>query len=186
MSFEQNKITVGANQISSAYLPASAPLASDACNLYQARTGGNVVMTGTMPIIYDTSCGYAANARVTGPGFGDGFDMIAVGISAPAFDQLIHVKVHALFEYTVEGMSNGMFLGRKAEPSETLADVIAESFDMLPRMLPASYNSLGAVWRWFQDFYNKRGKAYIEPLLRGVPLVGPVAAEAVDHLMSYA
>lgn len=107
----------------------------------------------------------------------DNFEVQGICYQAPAKDQLIHIKIHALWEYQLESGKEANFPKKEAVPNEQFVKAIKDAALLFPQQLPPEYNSWGAVGRWFQNLY-KGLKPALDPLIS--TSLGPIAGTAIN------
>jgi hypothetical protein len=187
LSMEKNCIETTFKQLSSTYVAAVIPDPTDNANVYcvipSSTNQGDLGAYSKVKWDNAANPTYVADSTVVVNGLVDGFDTFGIAITAPAGNaQTFHIKVHALYELFVEPSASSLVRGTKAIPNEDFAKCLMSGFDRVPRFLPEKYNSFGAIWNWFKQYYQKRGKGTIGPLIKSVPVVGNALEDVLSEL----
>jgi len=89
------------------------------------------------------------------PGLVDNMNTSMALFQCPSVAQTLHIKVHALFEFTMDPRSIYRQLGQKSTPNHDLCVEIENARQLLPQSYPESWNGGGKVLQWFKDRWNQ-------------------------------
>jgi len=155
----------------------------DALCCTPASQADTVAPVATDVVFYESGVtGYQNDSICNVPTLCDGTDIVGVCLISGSQSQTYHVKIHALYEFTQEAMTLPMMRSTSAEPNLQLVKKIDIALDALDRFWPEDYNSAGAVWNWFKNFYNSGADKVIKPLLGSLPM-GGIVSGLTDSLM---
>lgn len=140
------------------------------------KQGSSKTDLGT-PLTYLSTLTTVGSKPVIVPFDFDSFEVPSILYQSPSRDQLLHVKLHALWEYQMEADLEAGFSKKLKTPNKHFVDSVKEGMAQFPQLLPPEYNSWGAVGRWFQNLY-KGLKPALDPLISAS--VGPLGGNAIN------